>query len=132
MTASPFPALSREVTLEMVTRYGEVNRDRNMLHYETEPARAAGYEGPIVHGALSAAILSQACAQAFGPGWPAGGRLEIRFRRPLAVGDTLTTGGEEIAREERGGGDLVTYRVWCKDSAGHTVIEGTACALAQA
>jgi len=132
MSAPPFPALTREITEAMVARYGQVNGDRNMLHYEAEAAAEAGYDTPIAHGALTAAVLSQACAQVFGARWLDHGHLKIRFRRPLAVGDSLTTGGSLEAEERRDEGTLATYRVWCRDGAGELVIDGTARALLSA
>ena len=43
MDQSEFPRIERVITPEMVRRYGEVNGDRNMIHYDDQAARAAGF-----------------------------------------------------------------------------------------
>jgi acyl dehydratase len=117
--AAAFPALSRRFTQEMVNLYGEVNEDRNLIHYEAEAARKAGFPAPLVHGAMVAALLSEACRAHFGAAWNHAGRLRITFIKPLFVGQAATTGGESAA-------DGQTIQVWCRNEAGEDVLVGQA------
>jgi len=41
-----------------VSRFGTVTFDRNPLHVDVEAARAAGFDGTIVHGFLSLALVA--------------------------------------------------------------------------
>lgn len=116
--AAAIPALTRRFTQEMVNAYGEVNEDRNLLHYDAAAARAAGFPAPLVHGAMVAALLSEACREAFGEAWLSRGRLKISFIKPLFVGQAVTTGG--------GAGAAGVHPVWCRNEAGEDVIAGEA------
>jgi len=126
MSTDALPTLSRTVTQDMVTAYGRINGDNNRLHYDADAARAAGFARPIVHGALTAAVLSQACQAYFGPSWRTTGYLRVRFRRPLLVDDTVTSGGRVVSERQLDGATRVTLDVWCTDGAGETVLRGEA------
>ena len=115
---TPFPATSRRFTQEMVNAYGEVNEDRNLLHYEQAAAERAGFPAPLVHGAMVAALLSEACREHFGAAWLKAGRLRVMFVKPVFVGETVTSGG----RAKSGGG----LEVWCRNDAGDDVVVGEA------
>ncbi len=118
MSPTAFPALRRRFTQEMVDAYGEVNEDRNLLHYEQAAAERAGFPAPLVHGAMVAALLSEACRGHFGAPWLTAGRLIVAFVKPLFVGQTVCTGGTPRAD---GGCDL-----WCRNEAGEDVLVGEA------
>ena len=113
---APFPIIARQFTQPMVDRYGQVNEDNNRLHYEMEAARKAGFPAPLVHGAMVAALLSEACRAHFGDAWLTTGRLQISFIKPLFVGQVVTTGGEPAAG--------ATFHVWCRNEAGEDVVVG--------
>lgn len=121
-----FPTLTMTVTQDMIDAYGRVNGDNNRLHYDTDAARASGFSAPIAHGALNASVLQRACRMYFGPRWNEGGRMSVRFIKPLLAGDTMTTGGaltkqialDEVVRE--------TFEVWCVNGAGERIIVGEA------
>lgn len=118
MSTTPFPATRRRFTQEMVDAYGEVNEDRNLLHYDRAAAERAGFPAPLVHGALLAALLSEACRAHFGASWLTAGRLKVAFVKPVFVGQTVATGGTTRAD---GGWD-----VWCRNEAGENVVVGEA------
>ena len=120
-----FPTVSREITREMVALYGKVNGDRNLIHYDDAVAQAAGFPRAIAHGAMTAAVISEACREFFGPAWIDGGRLNVKFIGPLLVGDTVSAHGEVTAREPAPDGERVTVNVWC-ESAGEKILVGEA------
>jgi len=128
-----FPTVSREITREMVALYGKVNGDRNLIHYDDAVAQAAGFPRAIAHGAMTAAVISEACREFFGPAWIDGGRLNVKFIGPLLVGDTVSAHGEVTAREparsagsgQASDGERVTVNVWC-ESAGEKILVGEA------
>lgn len=123
MSERPFPELHRTITREMVARYGEVNGDRNLIHYEDAVAREAGFERAVAHGAITAAVIAEACRVHFGPAWAASGRLAVKFIRPVLVGQTLITGGEPLAAAAGAAGAM---KVWCADESGEPVLVGEA------
>lgn len=57
-----------------------------------------GYPG-VVHGGIVTALLDEVLGRvAIGAGrWMVTGRLNIRFRRPITVGETLTIVGEAMS-----------------------------------
>jgi 3-hydroxybutyryl-CoA dehydratase len=131
MAGPDFPNLRRTVSAAMVAAYQQVNGDSNLIHYDAEAARAAGFERPIVHGGLTAAILAQACRDYFGRAWFDSGRLSIRFIRPLFVGGTVTTHGRVIASQPFDGGRRVNLEVWCANEAGEHLVVGEASGMLQ-
>jgi acyl dehydratase len=124
-----FPTPVRTFTPEMVALYGRVNGDRNMIHYDAEAAKAAGFPRPIVHGALVIAFLTQACRDYWGSGWFTTGRLSIRLLRPSFVGEAVTVGGQQRAVEEVDGGTRIAFDVWCSNEGGEKVVAGEASAV---
>jgi 3-hydroxybutyryl-CoA dehydratase len=126
MDTKEFPTIQRTFTQEMVALYGEVQGDRNMIHYDEAAARAAGFPKPIAHGALVIAALTQACRDYWGSAWFTTGRLAIRLLRPVFVGDTVTVEGKRASAEELDGGERVTFDVWCANERGEKIVAGQA------
>ena len=122
----PFPRLRRRFTQEMVNRYGRVNDDRNLLHYEAEAARRAGFPRPVVHGALVAALMSEACRDFFGRGWLEAGRLKVVFIKPVLVEEAVYTGAQIVERTPEADGPRLRLEVWCQNEAGERVLTGEA------
>ena len=125
MSAS-FPEIVQTLEQRHVDAYGRVNGDRNRIHYDADVARAEGFDGPIVHGALVAAILMRACTGAFGLDWMTRGTMWVRFQGPCIVGETIRTGGQlppsdALDREVR-----ETWAVWCETTSGRRLITGEA------
>ncbi|HUK65606.1 MAG TPA: MaoC family dehydratase [Anaeromyxobacteraceae bacterium] len=68
--------------------YAAVSGDFNPIHIDAEAARRAGHDGAILHGLCTFSWFAEACVRYFdGAGRLA--KLEARFARPVAVGDTL-------------------------------------------
>lgn len=126
VTPAVFPHLHRRFTQDMVNRYGRVNDDRNLIHYDTAAARRAGFPRPIVHGALVAALLNEACRDYFGQAWIQGGRLKIAFIKPVLVEQVVVTNAQAL--EGVPGSQRLPTRleVWCENEAGERVIVGEA------
>lgn len=128
-TPPVFPRLRRRFTQDMVNRYGRVNDDRNLIHYEMEAAQRAGFTRPVVHGALVAALVSEACRDYFGRNWIDGGRLKVAFIKPVLVEQAVTTGAQVMDRVPESGSERVRLAVWCENELGERVLAGEAACL---
>jgi acyl dehydratase len=126
-----FPTIRQTFTAEMVGLFGQVNGDRNMIHYDEAAAQAAGFPRPIAHGALAVAVVTQACRDYWGSAWFTTGRLAIRLLRPSFVGEAVTVGGKQTSVEELDGGKRVTFDVWAANEGGEKILTGQASAIVE-
>ncbi|MBW2622536.1 MAG: MaoC family dehydratase [Deltaproteobacteria bacterium] len=112
--------VSLEVDQEKINLYADITDDWNPLH--TDPEFAAGTEmkGVIAHGTMSVNLIWQALTAAFGLETAGRTTLDIRFLRPVRVGDTVTAGGNPDDD------DPSLWRVWVRNQRGEEVIGGTA------
>ncbi len=74
--------ITARITADDVARFAALSGDHSPLHCEAEFARQRGFEGPVVHGALLAALVSQLV----GVGLPGPNaileRCDLAFRAP--------------------------------------------------
>ena len=100
-------------------------------HTDREAARKLGFPDVVVQGMLSTCLLSQLMGNAFGPGWFAGGRLDVKLTNVLWGGESVRARG--VPREDSPEGARVRrhLEVWVeKDDAKRTVVTvGSASAL---
>lgn len=79
--------------------FARLSGDHNPMHLQADYARALGFAGPVVYGGLLVAKISRV----IGMEWPGvrgiWGDLNIRFRKPLLVGQeaTLTAVIEQVS-----------------------------------
>ena len=111
------------VSEEDIALFAKVSGDYNPLHMDEDYARTTQFEGRIAHGALTASYISALLGNDLpGPGAIFTG-LELRFRRPVRIGDEVTARAEVSDKVERG--CRVTLKVSCS-VAGKPVVTGTA------
>lgn len=98
------------------------------VHTDDATARAAGLPGRIVSGFHSYSLISQALGRFFGMGWIAGGKLSVKFIRPLLIGEPITCGGvvKRIVPSGKAGERLAELEVWCQNPRGDIITTGTA------
>ncbi|MDX5362448.1 MAG: MaoC family dehydratase [Alphaproteobacteria bacterium] len=118
--ADSLTPVSLTVDAGKINLYAEVTDDFNPLHVDPAFAATTPMGGVIAHGTMSLALIWQSLAQTFGDAKTAGAEVEIRFTRPVRIGDTVTAGGEPDP-ETPG-----RYRVWVKNQDGQPVIDGWA------
>jgi 3-hydroxybutyryl-CoA dehydratase len=104
-----------------VQKFAEVCGDFNPLHMDEEYAKTTIFGGRIAHGALSASYLSAVLGnQLPGPG-AVFLEMDMRFRRPVPVGSTVTAYVEVAEINESTG----RVRMACKCLVGgKTVVQG--------
>jgi acyl dehydratase len=115
--ASPEREITYEVDEDQTYRYKEASGDDHAIHVDPGAARAAGLPGIIVHGLCMMAMAGRAVLEAEDSDDPAAiRRLAVRFSRPMAPGDELTTRIRPLGTDGAVGFDAV-------DGAGEVVLK---------
>lgn len=107
-----------KVQMEKIHLYADIVDDYNPIHVDPEFAATSPMGGVIAHGTMSLALVWQSLRATYGTDRVAGADVNIRFVKPVRVGDTLTAGGEL--------GDANEYRIWVRNQEGIDVIKGQA------
>ena len=110
------------VTEEMMRSFREITGDINPLHNDPEFAGSKGYDDKVVFGMLTASFLST-LAGVYIPGENSLIReTEVKFKKPVYVGDRLTVTGEvsEIRRDF----GVFWLKVSITDQSGEKVLRG--------
>jgi phosphate acetyltransferase len=120
--------LVRSVTFEDIQAFAAVSTDTNPVHLDPEYASTTPFKTVIAHGMLGGALISAVLGnQLPGPG-VIYLQQDLRFRRPVRVGDTLTvtlTVTEKQAEKKR-----VTLDCVVANQNQEKVIEGSALVMA--
>jgi len=117
-------SLTHRVTQRDIDLFATVTGDVNPAH--VDPVYAAGdmFHHIIIHGMWGAGLISAVLGTRLpGPGTIYLGQ-ELRFRHPVALGDTITA--TLTLREKRPEKGDVTLDCVCTNQAGQVVISGTA------
>jgi 3-hydroxybutyryl-CoA dehydratase len=115
---------AKTITEADILLFAGVSGDTYPLHIDAEYAKTTRFKQRVVHGMLSASLLSTVNGLMLGT--PDGIYVEqtLRFRRPVFIGDTLTA-KSEVTRI-----DPVKRRLHCATTVvnqdGKTVIDGAA------
>jgi acyl dehydratase len=115
---------SRLVTDRDIQLFTEISGDRNPLHYDEDIARNTRFEGIVVQGGVTSAILNAVVAEDLpGPG-TVFLRVDWSFRAPVRPGDTIT-GTVEVTsvREDK---PITELRTSVSRDDGTVVLEGDA------
>jgi len=111
--------ITLQVTAEAILAYAELTNDYNPIHLDPEFAKTTAMGGVIAHGTMSLNLVWQALAQTLGDAALHHGVMQIRFKRPVRIGQQVTARGEALAEAP---GD---YAIWVESEEGVRVIEGT-------
>jgi acyl dehydratase len=120
------PALEKPITLAMCQAFSGPHRN---YHNDREMAQALGFPDIVVQGMMSICFVSELMTRAFGAGWLAGGKLDVRLVNVVWGGDTLGVRGREREVAPEGDVERVTCDVWCEKADGTKTLVGTASAL---
>lgn len=120
--------MSREVTPDLIATFAAVSGDDNPAHMDAEFATKGPFGGVVAHGMWTAALVSAV----LGTRLPGAGTIylgqELRFRRPVKPGDTITATVEVI--ELIPGKNRVRLSTICTNQNGERVLEGEAQVMA--
>jgi acyl dehydratase len=114
--------LRKTFTEEDVQRFIEITGDVNPLHVDEQFAAATRFGRRVLHGMLTASILSTMVGM-FIPGKGAIYRSQtLNFLRPVHVGETVTA--HFVIREVDRARHRLTIDSWMENAAGERVVEG--------
>lgn len=100
------------------------------LHTSRDKALEAGLDANIASGTQSEGLLIGLLIDTFGDQWHRAGTLEVRFLKPVRVGDSVQPGLRWSAMVDGSDGPRWVADVWCESSTGERVVEGTASCIA--
>jgi acyl dehydratase len=125
------PALSKTISQRRIDCYSGV-RPRS-IHTDPEWARQKGFRAPLAQGMMSTAYVSEMMVAFLGEGFVQGGRMAVKFIKPVFVGDTLTVHGVVRGMQPaEAGGMRIEVEVWCENQDGVKTMVGEASGLAAA
>lgn len=113
-------AVRLSVDMPAILAYAEITGDFNPLHVDPVFAATTPMGGVIAHGTMSLNLIWQAISKTFGAELAARSAIDVRFARPVRVGDAVEAGGAESTP---GSGE---FEVWVRNQDGVAVIEGSA------
>ncbi len=114
--------LTKTFTDDDVRRFVEITGDVNPLHVDDGFAARTRFGRRVIHGMLTASILSTMVGMLL-PGTGAIYRSQtIEFLRPVHVGDTVTA--HFVVRAIDRGKHRLTIDSWIENAAGERVLSG--------
>ncbi len=120
--------LVREVSEKDIELFAYISGDINPLHLNEEYAKTTQFGGRIAHGLFCALMLTTAVATKLpGPGSVYRGQ-EMKFHRPVRIGDTLTATLVIVEKKKRG--HLIKIECAITNQNGETVFSGLSTAIA--
>lgn len=121
MNRQPLQTATLKVDAATIRAYAELTDDFNPIHLDADFAARTPLGGVIAHGTLSLCLLWQALWRSFGDRAFDGLDLDIRFIRPVRIGETLIAGGEPNAEAGADG----HYDVWVRGDDGSDRVVGS-------
>ena len=109
--------VTRLVDQDMINQYATVSDDFNPVHVDPEFAAASPLGRTIAHGTLSLNLVWEALMKTHKEVDWSGVSIDVRFVRPVFVGDRITSGGVRRPDGE--------YDVWILNQDDDPVISGT-------
>jgi len=115
--------LTRTLTEQDIKLFAVMSGDINPAHVDPEYALSSRFREVIGHGMWSAALISTVLGTQFpGPGTIYLGQ-NIRFLRPVKVGDTVTV---KVTAKEKGAKGRIVLDTECVNQDGEVVVSGSA------
>ncbi|MDB5041030.1 MAG: hypothetical protein JWN27_1756 [Candidatus Eremiobacteraeota bacterium] len=81
--------LQRNVSQETIDRYGRINGDNDIIHYDQDYALKRGFRGTLAHGLMVMGYACELAAQAHGERWFRGGSIHVKWVDPVCPGDVV-------------------------------------------
>lgn len=128
LSIGDFTTLEREVTEKDIQLFAYISGDVNPVHLDEDYAKSTPFGSRIAHGLFSALLITTGVGtQLPGPGSIYRGQ-EIKFQKPVMLGDTLTAKLTIIEKKKRG--NLVKIDCEIKNQNDEIVLSGIATTIA--
>lgn len=108
------------VTAIDLALFAAASGDHNPLHLDAATARAAGFDGPVVHGMYTMACAARLFSGRFGAGRVRA--LQARFTGVALLGDTLLFEAKRVDVQEDG----AHYALTARTETGTALVSGSA------
>lgn len=118
-TLAPLQSVSLAITEDVIQAYATLTNDFNPIHVDAAFAATTPMGRPIAHGTMSLCLIWQWLQRNFGAQSLADTDLQVRFVKPVYIGDVVTAGGQPS--EQVPG----LYDVWVRGQDGSDRIVGT-------
>ncbi|MCC6534386.1 MAG: MaoC family dehydratase [Burkholderiales bacterium] len=122
------PPISKPISQRRIDCYSGVRP--KSIHTDPEWAKKKGFAAPLAQGMMSTAYVSEMMVRLLGEGFIRGGRMSVKFVKPVLAGDTLTMHGRVKSKELEGEATRVVVELWCENQDGVTTMVGEASGLA--
>jgi acyl dehydratase len=120
---------SKPVTEPMMVEFERVVWDRGKnSHSDPDAAKADGLSRTIASGQNQMAFMHELLEKNFGDAWVYGGKISIRYIRPVYAHDVLTPNAVVTDIIEEDGKLRVLLDLWCEKQDGNKTSIGTASA----
>lgn len=94
------------VTQPKIDRYGVLNGDKDIIHYDLDYARKRGFSGTLAHGLMVQGYANDVALAVYGEDWLTRGAIKVKFVAPVYPNEDyvieLTPTGELTATGPRG------------------------------
>ena len=118
----------KTVSADDIKLFAIISGDTNPLHLDEEYAKTTRFGRCIAHGSICGIIVSAAVATKLpGPGTIYAGQ-EMKFKKPVFPGDTLTARLELLEKKRKG--NIILIECVIKNQHGETVFTGISTAVA--
>ena len=124
-------SVTKTISDDDVATFARITGDDQRLHLDDEFASKTRFGKRLAHGMLSAGLISAALGTKLAPdALVVYLGQQLRFRRPVFIGDTITAECEVTAfdAEKR----IATVRTDCRNQDGEVVVTGEASVLLDA
>lgn len=105
--------------MDSIRAYAGLTDDFNPIHLDPAFAATTPMGGVIAHGTMSICLLWQSLFRSFDAAVLAAAELDVRFVRPVRVGELLQAGGQAETEDPR------LYNVWVRADDGTDRLAGT-------
>jgi 3-hydroxybutyryl-CoA dehydratase len=120
-------SMVKTVTEADVNAFAEITGDINPVHLDEEFARQTMFKGRIVHGILTAGIVSAVLGTKLPGKNSIYLRQELEFKAAVKIGETVTADVEVIEKIERK--RVLVFKTTVTNQAGVIVLDGKATVL---
>jgi len=119
-------SVNKKIDKKMVEDYADISGDHNPIHLNPDYAKDTIFNHTIAHGMLLISSISEMMLLNFNYQWTESGKLKIKFRNPLYVGESMNCKGKITKIETDNDRTLVTSEVMCTNEEGKILISGIA------